>query len=422
MGSEIVTVIIEQKGSIATNPDGLSPSPSRPIQQFSLLPASSATLIEQRSSIRTSATGADEHSKPIEQTAGASFATDAMSPDECILEQVQIESGGLTRDPDYDGLLEQFEKVISDALIEQRTLERSPTANGTPIEQKPQPSNTVQVDQENLIQLIFPPCGSTKNPVTTNILWRINDLGFPFDTSTLIFKVEGLEVQDSSGFTVTPIANGIEIVYDPASDFAYNHLVSVYFEIQDTAGPPNTVIMNCSFTTVKDTRPPVVHNLSPSCSSADVSVTAPVSFDVVDIGDGVDRDSIVLNIEGLVVCSGITYTPVTIPGSGTGYHVEWTHPEDPFRFDTNVSVAIEASDLSDDRNHTLFSCSFDTEISSLPVFENFSPESCESFVDNTTGLYFEVYGVEHGVDISTLEVRVDSALRRVYVRPRVIRT
>lgn len=422
MGSEIVTAIIEQKGSIATNPDGLSPSPSRPIEQFSILPASSETLIEQRSSIRTSATGSEEHSKPIEQSAGPAFATDAVPLDECILEQVQIESGGLIRDPEYDGLLEQFEKVISNDVVEQRALERSPTANGTPIEQKPQPSNTVQVDQENLIQQIFPPCGSTKNPVTTNILWRINDLGFPFDTSTLIFKVEGLEVQDSPGFTVTLIANGIEIVYDPVDDFQYNHLVAEYFEIQDTADPPNTVIMHCSFTTVKDTRPPVVHNLSPSCFSTDVSVTAPVTFDVVDLGDGVDRSSIILNIEGLTVCSGITYEAVSIPGSGTGYHVEWVHPEDPFRFDANISVAIEAADLSDDRNHVLFSCSFDTEISSLPIFENFSPAPCESFVDNTTGLYFEVYGVEHGVDISTLEVRVDSALRRVYVRPRIIRT
>lgn len=422
MGSEVVTALVEQRGSITTNPDGLSPSPSKPILQYALTPASSETLIEQKASIRTSSTGGVEHSNPLEQRGGAEFATDAISPDESIIEQVQIESGGLTRDPDYDGLLEQLEKVISDPLIEQRALERSPTADGTPIEQKPPPSNTVQVDQEALIQLIFPPCGSIKNPVTTNILWRINDLGFPFDTSTLIFKVEGLEVQDSPSFSVTPIANGIEINYDPPDDFQYSDLVVEYLEIQDTADPPNIVIIHCSFTTVKDTRPPVVHNFSPSCNSTDVPVTSPVTFDVVDIGDGVDRDSIVLNIEGLVVCSGITYEPVTIVGSGTGYHVEWAHPDSPFRFDSNVSVAVEASDLSDDHNHTLFVCSFDTEISELPVFENFDPYPCESFVDNATGLSFEVYGVEHGVDISTLEVRIDSVLRRVYVRPRIIRT
>src|SRR5574338_1342038 len=422
MGSEIVTAIIEQKGSIKTNPTGLSPDVSRPVLQFSVLPASSATLVEQRSSIRTSATGADEHSKPIHQNSGPEFATDATTPDESIIEQVRIESGGLTRDPNYSGLIEQYQRVISDPLVEQREVTRSSTANGTPIEQKPQPSNTVQVDQENLIQLLFPPCGSIKNPVTTNILWRINDLGFPFDTSTLIFRVQGFEVQDAPTFVITPIANGIQISYDPAEDFPYNTLIEEYLQVQDTANPPNTVTIQCSFTTVKDTRPPVIYNLSPSCEDTGVSVTSPVTFDVVDIGDGVDPDSIVLNIEGLTVCSGITLSPTTIPGSGTGYHVEWVHPENPFRFDANISVTIFAEDLSDDRNSTLFSCSFDTEISSLPVFQNFYPAPCESFVDNTTGLSFEVYGVEHGVDISTLEVRVDSTLRRVYVRPRVIRT
>jgi hypothetical protein len=42
-------------------------------------------------------------------------------------------------------------------------------------------------------------------------------------------------------------------------------------------------------------------------------------------------------------------------------------------------------------------------------------------VDNTTGLTFEVYGASHGVDISTLEVRIDNKLRKVFVRPRILR-
>jgi hypothetical protein len=422
MGSEVVTARIEQKGAIDTDPTDESPSSSRPIEQRANTDSHTfENPIEQRLTISTASSGATQFSTPIEQKKGDDFATSSVSPDDSIIEQLRVESGGLSRDPDYDGLLEQFEKISTAERLEQRSVRRDTAANGTPIEQRAAPSNTTQVDQEDLLQLIFPPCNSIKIPVTTDIRWRIADLGFTFDTSTLIFKIGGLEVQDSSNFTLTILGNGIEFIYDPPENFPYSTLIQTYFQISDTADPPNTIAVNCSFFTAPDTVAPAIYNFVPTCYSEDVDVKASISFDVVDAGDGVDPDSIVLSVEGLPVCSGITLSPVTIPGSGTGYHVVWEHEEDPFRFDSNVSAAIVAEDLSDSRNSVLFVCSFNTEISQVPVFQNFDPEPCETFVDTETGLYFEVYGVEHGVDISTLEVRVDNALRRVYVRPRILR-
>jgi len=37
-------------------------------------------------------------------------------------------------------------------------------------------------------------------------------------------------------------------------------------------------------------------------------------------------------------------------------------------------------------------------------------------------LSFEVYGNLDGVDISELEVRIDNKLRKVFVRPRILRS
>jgi hypothetical protein len=82
---------------------------------------------------------------------------------------------------------------------------------------------------------------------------------------------------------------------------------------------------------------------------------------------------------------------------------------------------MEAQDLSPLKNKALFICAFDVEESQAPIFVNPIPEPCDSFVDNRTGLFFEVYGVEHGVDITTLEVRVDNKLRKVFARPRILR-
>lgn len=130
------------------------------------------------------------------------------------------------------------------------------------------------------------------------------------------------------------------------------------------------------------------------------------------------------------MCSGVSLEPITeqvfttlsgVPVGFTvdGFHVEYTHPEDPFRYDAAITLALEATDLSG--NSSLEVCFFETEASRSPIFTNVYPEPCDTFIDNTTGLSFEVYGVEQGVDISTLEVRVDNKLRKVFVRPRLLR-
>jgi hypothetical protein len=142
---------------------------------------------------------------------------------------------------------------------------------------------------------------------------------------------------------------------------------------------------------------------------------------VSDLGTGVDQDSITLAIEGITVCSGLSFSPISTV-SGSGFRGTWTHADDPFRFGSSVSVAIEATDLSPLENSSLFVCCFDVEQSNVPEFINFIPEPCDTFVDNQTGLTFEVYGDVDGVDITTLEVRVDNKLRKVVVRPRILRS
>ena len=107
--------------------------------------------------------------------------------------------------------------------------------------------------------------------------------------------------------------------------------------------------------------------------------------------------------------------------SGTGFDVTYVHPDDPFRHGAEISIALEASDLTEPPNSTLFICCFNTEESEAPAFSGFDPLQCETFVDNRTNLFFEVYGASEGVDVSTLEVRIDNKLRKVFVRPRILR-
>lgn len=428
MGSELVVAIVEQKGQRKINPDNLSPSPSTPIEQQDQTPTTVAPSqpLEQILKLTTASLGSESFSKPVEQLAADSFATSSQSPDDCIIEQKKLARNTLENpDTPIEQIVFVTANLRNDASpvsnpIEQRNLVRD-ALGAQPLEQVAKEINTIQITQFDFTELVFPPCNSIKNPVETNILWRIKDFGFPFNVETLIFRVNGVPVQDTVNFTITAITNGLQLDYDPPESFDFDSDVQIVVTISDNAVPPNNFFYRCTWHTVEDNRPPTIALISPECDEAGVDVKEPVVFSVFDSGEGVNQDSIVLSIEGIPVCSGLTFDAITT-NSGSGYTVTWDHLEDPFRFSSNVTVAIEASDLATVPNSSFFVCSFDTEESSVPEFINFDPAQCKTFVDNTTGLYFEVYGNLDGVDISTLEVRIDNALRKVYVRPRILRS
>lgn len=421
MGSEIVDALVVQIGSLLQENANFS----RPIEQTNPglvtrntvedIPSVPALRpIEQVGELQTAVVGLEEASKPIEQRNEININL----ADSDFIEQRSL----ATPDSSFSRPIQQRDLNISQALIQQFQTQSAGDTLSRPIEQQARASNSVNLTQFDFVDLIFPPCGSIKNPIDTNILWRVKDSGFQFNIETLIFKVEGVEVQNRTEFTVTSIVNGIQIDYNPAEDFPFGDEIEIFFSISDNADPPNNFFFRCKWETIEDSTAPQFLNIQPSCSSSNVNVAATIEFDVVDLGDGVDEDSIKVSVEGIPVCSGLTFTPTTIVGSGTGFHVEYAHADAPFRFDSNVTMAFEATDLSPNKNKGSKICFFDTELSDLPEFRNFNPEPCESFVDNRTGLTFEVYGGEDGIDISTLEVQVDQTLRTVVVKPRILRT
>ena len=450
MGSEIITALAEQKGGIKTNPDSVVPEVSKPIQQtpvpFRTNPGTTKP-IQQITGLRTAASlGGTEFSTPIQQLGNFVHAPTfpAVDQDHVIQQILTITAThpNSTVSPKPKTPIEQVDFVTANQrdnppavsrVIQQFLTDTAGSSVSRPVEQKPVIGNTIQITQFDFVALIFPACNSIKNPVNTNILWRIRDFGFPFNVSSLIFTVDGIQVQNRSEFVVTSLPAGLQIFYDPPQNFDFDKLITVTITISDTADPPNTFFLRCNWQTAPDVRPPIFRNISPACNSTDVDVLAPISFDVLDLGEGVNADSIILSVEGITVCSGVTLEPITeqafvtisgIPqgATATGYHVEYQHPQNPFRFGSEVTVAFQASDLAPEPNHALFICCFSTEESTEPLFVGPAPEPCDSFVDNRTGLSFEVYGVEHGIDISTLEVRVDNKLRKVFVRPRLLRT
>ncbi len=428
MGSEIMTTTVEQIGQLSTNPGGISPSTTRPIEQLDATPSTAAPseLVQQLSTFSTQ----NAFSKPVEQQPGDTFNDAGARPDDCFIEQKKPERDNAGSDSPIEQQIFVTNNLRTNTTglsqMEQRNLSRA-SVGADPIQQEPVKSNTINLTQFDFAELVFPPCNSIKNPINTNILWRIRDFGFSFDVETLIFKVNGIPVQDSSEFVVTALPSeeggpaGLQLDYNPPEDFDFDSTVTIILTISDNADPPNNFFYRCLWDTVEDSNPPVISLLSPECDATNVDSKAPVVFSVLDVGKGVSQESIKFSIEGIPVCDGLTFDPITT-ASDSGFTVTWTHPDDPFRFDSSVSVAIEATDLSPLENSTFFVCCFQVEESSIPEFSNFDPLQCATFVDNATGLCFEVYGDMDGIDISTLEVRIDNKLRKVFVRPRILRS
>ncbi len=412
MGSDRLTTTLEQLGQISLNPTGLSPSSSRPIEQRTAVPATSSEPIEQRTGLTTDAVA----SNPVEQRKPDSFNEDGTSPDDCFIEQRNLSRSSTGP----DSPIEQLTFVTSNSRLEQRDLIRDAIGD-EPIEQQEIPSTSLDIEQFDFIESILPPCNSVKNAITSSIVWRIKDFGDEFAPATIEFYVSGVAVQDTSEFSVLDIANGLVLTYDPPTPFDFGITVDIVLFISDTAAPPNDFEYHCSWDTAEDTISPVISLLNPLCDATAVGVQENVVFSVFDFAGGVNEDSITLSIEGIPVCSGLSLEPFTT-SSGNGFTGTWAHTDTPFRYNSNVSVAIEADDLADVTNSTLFICCFETGQSTIPEFMNFDPLECASFVDNITGLTFEVYGDIDGLDISTLEVRIDNTLRKVFIRPRILRS
>ncbi len=87
MGSEITTAIIEQKGQQTTNPGGLSPEVSRPIEQIDATPSTSSEPIQQ---ILELSTAGGSLSRPIEQAEPDSFNKNNSNPNDCFIEQKNV--------------------------------------------------------------------------------------------------------------------------------------------------------------------------------------------------------------------------------------------------------------------------------------------------------------------------------------------
>ena len=145
-------------------------------------------------------------------------------------------------------------------------------------------------------------------------------------------------------------------------------------------------------------------------------------FDSIDTLVGTDK-----MIEVLKNAQGVNDYDFFI-GENDNFRLEAKIGEYRVTYRGNTNNSLGEFDVDLGNKHWTFEtkgeeiAKFEGRESNVTEFINFDPLECASFVDNTTGLTFEVYGDIDGLDITTLEVRIDNKLRKVFVRPRILRS
>lgn len=260
----------------------------------------------------------------------------------------------------------------------------------------------VEIDQFNFIEDAIPSFWSIKNSRETNISIRLRPFAFSLNQSTLVFKVRQLSYVGDTGYidvTSSCVVNtfdagggllGLYIVYDPPNPFNYNATIFVSIEVYDTAPAPNIILTDYWFKIIQDYGSPYIDNEDPAREEEDVDIGTNISFDVHDVGRGVDRSTLVLYINNRYV------TPTTVSGISDGYHIEYNPPND-FYYGQTVEIGVSVDDKSDYSTKLYDRWRFYCEGSTGPWIDrsSFYPDNCSYGVPRKIhGISANVYAVD----------------------------
>jgi len=176
---------------------------------------------------------------------------------------------------------------------------------------------------------------ATNVPLDTDMRVEIIDALAGVDRNALTMQVNGQVVQP----VITPILQGFSLQFKPAQNFRYSSTVQVVIRGRDLARPANEMPPDTlRFATIRDIEPPFATDHQPAKGAMDAPPNTNIVLHVRDLVAGVDRASIIMNVNGAPVSPTITGTP-------QDYKLEYDPPQNFLPGDT-VGVSLAAQDFS----------------------------------------------------------------------------
>lgn len=289
--------------------------------------------------------------------------------------------------------------------------------------------DSTSIDQFQFVEDAIPGFWSEKNPIDTNIWIRLRPFAYSLNQSRLVFRVKEISYAGDTGWvdvtsscTVTTFDAGggllgLDVLYNPATDFHYGGMVYVDIVVYDNAPVPNIIVTDYWFKIIPDYKVPYIINESPARGEENVARNATISFDIIDIGTGVDISSLELyvgNRKKTVITSEIL----------GGYHIIYD-PSSDFYYGETVEITVKVRDASANRNFLHDMWRFYIENSTGPWIDvdSFYPKNCSKGIPRKwSEISFNVYGVnDTGIDTDSLLVYVGGKKRDVIVTPIIYR-
>jgi hypothetical protein len=213
---------------------------------------------------------------------------------------------------------------------------------------------------------------------------------------------EVTDLVDICGFDAGGGLYGLEITYDPTEDFIHGSMIYVRIEVYDLSYDPNFIHVDYWFEVIQDYKAPYLENLSPAREEDFVPVSSSVCFDIVDLGAGVDINSLEFLINSRLVSS--SYLSIYTINKNR-YTVTYT-PNELLYYGKRYNINVKVLDRSSNENRLIDSYRFYTEPSSGVNFTAFDPAPCRKGESLFRDVSVIVIADGNGIDKNSIKLQV----------------
>jgi hypothetical protein len=254
----------------------------------------------------------------------------------------------------------------------------------------------------------YPDKNATNVAVNSLIMFHLLDDISGVDISSIVIKVNNKIISP----VITGHKKDYTIVYNPQKNFRYGEKINVSIIASDLNKLPNTLYEEYSFITIPDKAPPYIVDRYPPENATYVRVDTNIIIYLRDDLAGIDRDSIVMTVDGEVVKPNIIGV--------ASYFILLYTPDKKFDYSHEVEITIRAKDLALPPNTMRLEKYSFTTIPDIepPYTTNHTPGKGATGVDINTPVVFHIIDDGVGVNRASIIVKING----IKIRPEIMGT
>jgi hypothetical protein len=286
------------------------------------------------------------------------------------------------------------------------------------------------INQYVFIEEARPKFWSEKNYTEIDYWIRLRPFSYSLDPSTLEIKItEDSYLGTMEPFNIEELGNismfdagggleGIDFNYIFPERFHHNSTIYVEIVVYDQAPVPNILSVSYWFKIIPDYKKPFLLNNIPSTEEYNVPINTDISFEVFDLGEGVDIDTLMVYVND-------RETVYTYDRIDYNHYYVYCNIDEWFHYKEEVYVLVEVYDLSGNRNFMRSGWTFYCAESAGPWFDvyNVDPGKCKEGLGlKHDDISIQVYGInDTGIDYDSIKFEVGGKTRDVKITPIIYR-